>query len=187
MDHNISASPNSSGSDALPHRRPSPGAKALHAVAPSQPHRPSSPSSPLDSDRHSRHSVRFYHITVNAMPSSPLPSFKVTNTFVSAIQSLRCQTNTGRRRRRRRRSLPPEKEDEFYSTTLVKYSQNLDPHWKTMPMAFCDVRTNTYIDCKNSLKGGEGRMRGNHKCVEYGVVCNRECGLWLAPESVICS
>jgi hypothetical protein len=43
--------------------------------------------------------------------------------------------------------LPPVKEEELYSTTLVKYSQNIDPDWKTMPVAFCDVRTNTYIDC----------------------------------------
>ncbi len=70
-DHNISASPNSAGSDALPRRRPSPGAEALRTVAPSGPHRPSPPSAPLHSDHHSRHSVRFYHITVDAMPSSP--------------------------------------------------------------------------------------------------------------------
>ncbi len=70
-DHNISASPNSAGSDALPRRRPSPGAKALRTVAPSRPHRPFSPLAPLHYDRHSRHSIRFYHITVDAMPSSP--------------------------------------------------------------------------------------------------------------------
>ena len=47
--------------------------------------------------------------------------------------------------------LPPEKEEELYSTTLVEYSQNLDPDWKTMPVAFCDVRTNTYIDCNLAI------------------------------------
>jgi hypothetical protein len=70
-DHNIFTSPNSARSDALPRRRPLPGVDALRAVAPLQPHRPSPPSAPLPFDRHSRHSIRFYHITVDTMPSSP--------------------------------------------------------------------------------------------------------------------
>jgi hypothetical protein len=64
--------------------------------------------------------------------------------------------------------LPPEKEEELYSTALVKYSQNLDPHWKTMPMAFCDVRTNTYIDCNLAfyVKGPPSSLMGEDG-VEY--------------------
>jgi len=30
---------------------------------------------------------------------------------------------------------------------LIEYSQNLDPDWKSMPIAFCDTQSNTYIDC----------------------------------------
>jgi hypothetical protein len=67
----ISGSSNSSGSDPLPRHRPSPGVDALCTVASLRPHQPSPPSAPLHSNRHSRHSVRFYHITVDAMPSSP--------------------------------------------------------------------------------------------------------------------
>ncbi|KAL7527551.1 hypothetical protein ACHAXR_002008 [Thalassiosira sp. AJA248-18] len=33
------------------------------------------------------------------------------------------------------------------SNNLVEYSQNQDPEWKTMPVAFCDTESNTYIDC----------------------------------------
>ncbi|KAL7533612.1 hypothetical protein ACHAWF_004559 [Thalassiosira exigua] len=32
--------------------------------------------------------------------------------------------------------------------TLVEYSQNQDPDWKSMPVAFCDVASNTYVDCQ---------------------------------------
>ncbi|KAL9190385.1 hypothetical protein ACHAXT_007596 [Thalassiosira profunda] len=31
--------------------------------------------------------------------------------------------------------------------SLVEYSQNQDPEWKSMPVAFCDADANTYIDC----------------------------------------
>lgn len=31
--------------------------------------------------------------------------------------------------------------------TLVEYSQKQDPDWKSMPIAFCDTVSNSYIDC----------------------------------------
>ena len=31
--------------------------------------------------------------------------------------------------------------------SLIEYSQNQDPEWKNMPVAFCDTNSNTYIDC----------------------------------------
>jgi len=31
--------------------------------------------------------------------------------------------------------------------SLVEYSQNQDRDWKSMPVAFCDTESNTYIDC----------------------------------------
>ena len=62
----------------------------------------------------------------------------------------------------------------MYSTTLVEYSQNLDPNWKTMPVAFCDVRTNTYIDCNLAfyVKASPSLSMGEDG-VEYvlGVPC----------------
>ncbi len=30
---------------------------------------------------------------------------------------------------------------------LVDYSQNQDPDWKSMLLAFCDLPSNTYVDC----------------------------------------
>ncbi len=118
-DHNISASPNSDGSDALPRCRPSPGVDALRAVAPLRPHRPSPPSAPLPSDCHSRHSIRFYHITVNAMPSSPnrivrgagctkegkrvKPTARCAQGLCLTKQSFSRNDRLARRRRRRRR------------------------------------------------------------------------------------
>ncbi|KAL7438829.1 hypothetical protein ACHAXH_009178 [Discostella pseudostelligera] len=33
------------------------------------------------------------------------------------------------------------------SNNLIEYSQNLDPDWKSMPIAFCDTQSNTYVDC----------------------------------------
>lgn len=30
---------------------------------------------------------------------------------------------------------------------LIEYSQNQDPEWKSMPIAFCDNESNSYIDC----------------------------------------
>ncbi len=39
------------------------------------------------------------------------------------------------------------KSTESSLNDLIEYSQNLDPAWKTMPIAFCDAQSNTYIDC----------------------------------------
>ncbi|KAL3799940.1 hypothetical protein HJC23_007413 [Cyclotella cryptica] len=45
--------------------------------------------------------------------------------------------------------------------SLIEYSQNQDPDWKSMPIAFCDMETNTYIDCtlafyvRDNKNGGE--------------------------------
>jgi len=35
-------------------------------------------------------------------------------------------------------------EDEL---NLIQYSQNQDPEWKSMPISYCDIVSNTYIDC----------------------------------------
>jgi len=32
-------------------------------------------------------------------------------------------------------------------SSLIEYSQNQDPDWKSMPVAFCDTVSNSYIDC----------------------------------------
>lgn len=46
--------------------------------------------------------------------------------------------------------------------SLIEYSQNQDPDWKSMPVAFCDVASNTYVDCnlafyaRDPLGDGEG-------------------------------
>ena len=34
---------------------------------------------------------------------------------------------------------------------LIEYSQNQDPDWRSMPVAFCDAESNTYIDCNLAL------------------------------------
>lgn len=36
---------------------------------------------------------------------------------------------------------------EDLQLTLVEYSQKQDPDWKSMPIAFCDTVSNSYIDC----------------------------------------
>eukprot|EP00581_Thalassiosira_minuscula_P028824 CAMPEP_0183755208 /NCGR_PEP_ID=MMETSP0739-20130205/4039_1 /TAXON_ID=385413 /ORGANISM="Thalassiosira miniscula, Strain CCMP1093" /LENGTH=427 /DNA_ID=CAMNT_0025991973 /DNA_START=169 /DNA_END=1452 /DNA_ORIENTATION=+ len=49
--------------------------------------------------------------------------------------------------------IPDDEASDDYSTpsiqsfNLVEYSQNQDPDWKSMPVAFCDTDSNTYIDC----------------------------------------
>ena len=41
-----------------------------------------------------------------------------------------------------------DREDkQLKEMTLIEYSQNQDPEWKSMPVAFCDLQSNTYIDC----------------------------------------
>lgn len=40
-----------------------------------------------------------------------------------------------------------EAKNKIKDMTLIEYSQNQDPDWKNMPVAFCDLQTNTYIDC----------------------------------------
>jgi len=37
--------------------------------------------------------------------------------------------------------------DNLASQNLIEYSQNQDPEWKNMPIAFCDTESNTYVDC----------------------------------------
>ncbi|KAL3808212.1 hypothetical protein ACHAXA_006315 [Cyclostephanos tholiformis] len=46
--------------------------------------------------------------------------------------------------------IPPVDSSSSSTSTmmdLIEYSQNLDPDWKDMPVAFCDVTSNTYVDC----------------------------------------
>ncbi|KAL7488984.1 hypothetical protein ACHAW6_014585 [Cyclotella cf. meneghiniana] len=52
--------------------------------------------------------------------------------------------------------------------TLIEYSQNQDPDWKSMPVAFCDAETDTYIDCTLAFY-----VRHDDDDVEYalGVPC----------------
>ena len=42
--------------------------------------------------------------------------------------------------------------------TLIEYSQDQDPEWKSMPIAFCDLHSQTYIDCTLAfyVKGTNG-------------------------------
>ena len=37
--------------------------------------------------------------------------------------------------------------DDNLQLSLVEYSQKQDPDWKSMPIAFCDTVSNSYIDC----------------------------------------
>lgn len=56
--------------------------------------------------------------------------------------------------------------------SLIEYSQKQDPDWKSMPVAFCDTVSNTYIDCNLAfyIKDPLGR---NGLGAEYslGVPC----------------
>ena len=62
---------------------------------------------------------------------------------------------------------------------LVEYSQNQDPEWKDMKIAFCDEQSNTYIDCtlafyvKDTSESGSGSEGRNDGVEEYalGVPC----------------
>ena len=55
-------------------------------------------------------------------------------------------------------SIAQEEEEE--PLNLIEYSQNQDVDWKTMPIAFCDTLSNTYIDCNLAFyvkdRGGGG-------------------------------
>ena len=51
-----------------------------------------------------------------------------------------------------------EEDQQPKEMTLIEYSQNQDPEWKSMPVAFCDLQSNTYIDCTLAfyVKGEDG-------------------------------
>ncbi|KAL7461933.1 hypothetical protein ACHAXS_002342 [Conticribra weissflogii] len=53
--------------------------------------------------------------------------------------------------------------------SLIEYSQNQDRDWKSMPVAFCDTESNTYIDCNLAFYVKDPLNSG----VEYalGVPC----------------
>lgn len=56
--------------------------------------------------------------------------------------------------------------------SLVEYSQNQDPEWKSMPVAFCDTLSNTYVDCNLAFYVKDPLGDGNEGA-EYalGVPC----------------
>jgi hypothetical protein len=58
-------------------------------------------------------------------------------------------------------------DDTSTELSLIEYSQNQDPEWKNMPIAFCDTVSNTYIDCTLAFYAKDGD-------VEYalGVPCD---------------
>ena len=69
------------------------------------------------------------------------------------------------------------------ASNLIEYSQNLDPDWKNMPIAFCDELTNTYVDCnlafyvKDPTSSGGG-LGG----IEYALGVPRKIPIVVALE-----
>jgi len=58
------------------------------------------------------------------------------------------------------------------ASTLIEYSQNQDPDWKSMPIAFCDTESNSYVDC-NLAFYAKDPLGDNSEGAEYalGVPC----------------
>jgi hypothetical protein len=51
-----------------------------------------------------------------------------------------------------------DEDEDDREMTIIEYSQSQDPEWKKMPVAFCDLQSNTYIDCTLAfyVKGDDG-------------------------------
>ena len=72
-------------------------------------------------------------------------------------------------------------EEQYASLNLIEYSQNQDVDWKTMPIAFCDTLSNTYIDC-NLAFYVKDRGGGSGDDVEYALGVPTEIPIVVALE-----
>jgi len=74
-----------------------------------------------------------------------------------------------------------QQEEQHASLNLIEYSQNQDVDWKTMPIAFCDTLSNTYIDC-NLAFYVKDRGGGSGDDVEYALGVPTEIPIVVALE-----
>ena len=72
-------------------------------------------------------------------------------------------------------------QEQYASLNLIEYSQNQDVDWKTMPIAFCDTLSNTYIDC-NLAFYVKDRGVGSGDDVEYALGVPTEIPIVVALE-----
>ena len=90
---------------------------------------------------------------------------------------------------------PSTLQNEEEELNLIQYSQNQDPEWKSMPISYCDIVSNAYIDCnlvfyvkdpsfKDKRDGGKdgGAGASGYEGAEYALGVPTEIPIVVALE-----